>query len=734
MSLESPTLTVRREKTGITNLETLLPKTAPAQKSADQPAAPAGESVVLDVDEIAVAGATVVFSDLFPRFPFKTTLAPIDIKVTQLSTRPDTKGNYAVTLKTEAKEEIALDGTMSLAPLQVDGKVAIQAVILKKYAPYYSDLVLFDIESGTLNLSSRYQVSPGDKEPAVVASEAAVSVSALRLKRRDESEDFLRVPALSVTDTTIDLTQRQIVVGGVSTQKGFLGAKRLAGGELDLLKLVPPSPAAPGQATTPASAEQKPWVVTLKRLAVDQYTVKVEDRAPVEPITLAVEKIRLNAENLSTAKNSTGKIALSLLLDQTATVKVNTTVGLDPLRADGKVEITGVVLNRYAPYYKNLVAFDVQDGVLDAATGYRASQGKDAFDVKLAGLATSIKSLRLQTRDTKQEFLHIPVLAVKNTAVDLTQQDVSVGEMSTERGNVVVIRTRDGEINLASLLPRATAAAESLADAPGTARPAAGPGAVQPARPWIVKAGAIAVNQYRIHVTDEVPSESVKVVVEDLTVRAERLSTAPNSTPGKASVSLRLDQGTVSTEGTLDIAPVQADLQVVAKDIDLRPFQPYIADRVKIAITDGRVSTAGRLELSTKEPPGLQAKYTGEITLGKFAAVEKSTAEDILKWESLALTELSVGYNPLFVHAKKVALADFFAHLVIQPDGRLNLQEIAATEAASPQPRNPRLPPRRPKRLPRRVFRWTSASRRSPSRPGVSSSRIARSSPAIPPP
>ena len=142
VSLESPTLTVRREKTGITNLETLLPKTAPAQKTADQPAAPPGEAVVLDVDEIAVAGATVVFSDLFPRLPFKTTLAPIDVKVTQLSTRPDTKGTYAVTLKTEAKEEIALDGTMSLAPLQVDGKVAVQAVILKKYAPYYSDLVL----------------------------------------------------------------------------------------------------------------------------------------------------------------------------------------------------------------------------------------------------------------------------------------------------------------------------------------------------------------------------------------------------------------------------------------------------------------------------------------------------------------------------------------------------------------------------------------------------------------
>ena len=114
-----------------------------------------------------------------------------------------------------------------------------------------------------------------------------------------------------------------------------------------------------------------------------------------------------------------------MLLDQSATVKVNTALGLDPLRADGKAEIAGVILKRYAPYYKNLVAFDIQDGVLDVATGYRVAQVKEAFDIKLAGLSTSLKTLQLKTRDTNQQFLSIPTLAVKNTAVDLSQQDVS---------------------------------------------------------------------------------------------------------------------------------------------------------------------------------------------------------------------------------------------------------------------------------------------------------------------
>jgi len=684
-SLDAPELTVRREKTGITNLETLLPKTAPTQTPPDKAAAAPGDAVVLDVDEITIAGARVFFSDLLPRLPFKTTLAPIDVKVQQLSTRPDTKGTYNLTLTTEAKEQIVLDGSMSLAPILVDGKVDAQAVPLRKYAPYYSDMLLFDIETGKLDLSSRYRYAQGEKEPDITASEAALSVTGLRLKRQDEKEDFVRVPVFTVQDTAIDVTQRQVTVGVVSTQKGFVSAKRLPNGEVDLQKLMAPPPAGQTPVTPTAGADQKPWVVTVKRATVDQYTAKVEDRAAAEPITLTAEKIRVAADNITTAKNKTGKLSLSLLLDQSATVKVNTAVGLDPLRADGKAEIAGVVLKRYAPYYKNLVAFDIQDGILDVATGYRVAQNKDVFDIKLAGLATSLRTLQLRTRDTNQQFLSIPTLAVKNTAVDLSQQDVSVGDLSTAQGTVLVVRSRAGEINLTRLLPRATAAATSLADAPGAAPGAGPPTAGQSARPWTVKATAVSVDQYRIQFTDETPSEPVNVTVEDVTLKAENLSTAENQPAGKVALGLRLDKGTVSAEGAASVAPVTADLQVAVKEIDIRPFQPYVADNVKVTITGGLVSTKGRLELSIKEPQGLQAKFTGESSLAKLGAIDKVSADDILKWESVALQELSVGYNPLVVRAKKVALADFFAHVIIQPGGRLNLQEITDTgQSAKP--------------------------------------------------
>lgn len=80
--------------------------------------------------------------------------------------------------------------------------------------------------------------------------------------------------------------------------------------------------------------------------------------------------------------------------------------------------------------------------------------------------------------------------------------------------------------------------------------------------------------------------------------------------------------------------------------------------------------------MNIKEPTGLQGSFAGNAIVGKFAAVDSASSEDLLKWESFALGDLSVGFDPLLVRAKKVSLADFFARILIQPNGRLNLQDI----------------------------------------------------------
>ena len=147
-----------------------------------------------------------------------------------------------MSILSEVKETIKVEGEFSMDPLWAEGTLEMKSVPLKKYSPYYRDKILFDIEDGRLELSTRYKYLKGEKEPEVSLSGLSLLLSALRLKRPEENEEFLKIPNLSIKETELDLTKKEIKVGLFSTQKGDVFIKRLKNGEIDVLKLTPPPP------------------------------------------------------------------------------------------------------------------------------------------------------------------------------------------------------------------------------------------------------------------------------------------------------------------------------------------------------------------------------------------------------------------------------------------------------------------------------------------------------------
>jgi hypothetical protein len=171
-------------------------------------------------------------------------------------------------------------------------------------------------------------------------------------------------------------------------------------------------------------------------------------------------------------------------------------------------------------------------------------------------------------------------------------------------------------------------------------------------------------------------------MVDEIELKANNLSTAEGQ-KGNASLALRLNQrGTISTEGTVGINPISANLKMSLKDIEVKPFQPYFTDKVKITVTDGALSTTGNFALGYSGKKELKATYSGEASLNHFASIDKLTAEDFFKMDSLAFNDIHFDSDPFSMDIKGIALSDFYAHVLINPDGKLNLQEIMAKEGA----------------------------------------------------
>ncbi len=676
IAIQAPDLEIRRNRDGSFNFESLLPTKGETKKETktQEDSTP----FVIEIDEVSLSGGKVAFSDLSTKDPFKTTLSPVDLKILHLSNGKGKKTDYAASLVTEARETVKVKGSLSIDPLQGEGALELKNLPIRKYSPYYRDRIHFDLADGALDLATRVQHARGEKEMDLSLKELSLSLRSLRLKRKEEKEDFLRIPLLTVQETGLDLSRKEVKVGRVSTEKGTLAVTRLKDGTIDLMDLFP----SPPQGKEEKAAPGQPWLFTLGQFAMDQYTVKVRDLSLPTPVTLAAENIRMRGENISTGKGQKGNLALSLLLDRRATFSARNILSIDPLRVDGSAEIKRLPFRPYSPYYQDRILFRVEDGELEARTQYHYSKGEKGSEIRLTELSASLLGLKLQKREEQEPFLNIPSASLKGMSLDVNKKEMVVREISTGSGALQIKRSKSGEIDLSSLLPAATGDPAPAKEIPP-----------KDEKPWAFKVGKIAVDKYQITLEDRSPPEPTILSIQDLVFKAENFATTQGQ-KANASLAFRLNEkGNVAIEGSVGANPPAGDLRVALKGIPIKALQPYLSDRAKLVVTEGSMSTTGKLTLNSREGAGWQVSYKGDGSVDNFASIDKSMAEDFLKWESFSISGMDVGYNPLYVHIDGIALSNFYSRLIIHPDGSLNVQNILGRNAPQekfPAPSPPR--------------------------------------------
>jgi flagellar motor protein MotB len=175
---------------------------------------------------------------------------------------------------------------------------------------------------------------------------------------------------------------------------------------------------------------------------------------------------------------------------------------------------------------------------------------------------------------------------------------------------------------------------------------------------------------------DALPEEPVNVRVTPLNLKMVNLSTEKGAR-GNLDLALTLDKGgSISVKGPLGIDPLLTELAIDVKKINIRTFQPYFTDKIKINVTRGAVSADGRFALVQESAGKPRMKYNGKISVSNLATVDKAFSNDFINWKQLYFDRVDAGFDPLDVNIKGLSLTDFYARIMINSDGTLNVQNI----------------------------------------------------------
>jgi hypothetical protein len=490
---------------------------------------------------------------------------------------------------------------------------------------------------------------------------------------------LMSLPGLAVELASFDVFSKKLILDTVVLQSPELAIKRDKNGAINLASLIPKDKVEKQEDQkankTPAGEELS---IKAGEIRLINGKVTFEDDAMATPFRTVLEKINITARHFSNAANEATSIEASMNTDAGELLTHSGSATLQPLTAAGNLQLSHVVLKRYAAYYGKNFLFYLEDGVLNLASDYRYTG--EGGQTQVSGLTATLGRLRLRKLDEKEDFLRIPLLAIKNTDIDVSARTVTIGEVSSQKGTLAIKRGNDGGISLAKLtapLP-ATANIPAVAPPENEATPTA----------WLVTLKKLALDRYAVTVEDLAVSEPATFVADPVTLTGENLSSAKGSR-GKASVRLTLNKsGTLSATGPLGMDPTYADLKVSLKGVSLAALQPYFTDKINVAVTNGAVGASGHLKIVANRDNAMGVTFTGDATVSDLATIDKAASEDFLKWNSLAVNGIKAGNKPLRVEIDKIALTDFYSRLIVNADGTLNVQGImvrGSKESQSPE-------------------------------------------------
>ena len=721
LEFEQPVARLQQNELGQWDFEDVLHKLQPTSSPQED-----AEPVRLALYNIQIKDGRVELDDQVAGV--QHTIEALQLQLPFISTLPSQRA-----VKVQPQLSMRLNGSQLTSEAvstpfdtaqRTQAKLKIRQLDLAPYAAYVPADVPVRLQQGVAHAEMLVEFD-ATHEPVVQLQGSTLEVADLQVQDA-QGQALAGWSNLTVRLGDTRPLQRQVRLDAVSLQEPFGHLHRRANGDwlpVVATKVVdrPASPLVERDAS-PLEASLKQEVHTeaandsLKKIAanaewavlIDQFDVKHgwvdwrDDAAGGESAKLRADALQLQARNLAWPMNDAAQWSFSAQLqgvDRVArgAVRGSGQGGMSAGFASLVVEkLDAQALQAYAKQWVRLSV----GGLASLNAGIAWQQGR--LHVIVPEIAVEAVALGVQTAPQ----LSWTGLQVRNLSLDTDTQQVKVEHVALEAPKAQVQRDAQGRWMFEQWLQ------------PVVGAPAKGKETVVSAsgKPWQVLVEAVELSAGQVELRDAALSEQPLMVrLSDVQLRMQNVDSSKGT--AQAQLSARMAErtrrggwgkpGALSYRGTLQLDPLMAQGKVQIQALPLQAFEPYMAPYMNVRLLRAFASFDGDVQFAQKpKGPSLRLKGQGAIadvhvqTVGGDAQAAKAVqgaaaaaslrAEDLLRWKQLRLQGIDLELQPaqpLHLQVRSTELQDFYARVVVLPEGRLNLQNLlkgAGDQAAVP--------------------------------------------------
>ena len=531
-------------------------------------------------------------------------------------------------------------------------------------------------------ISLRFQRQVSIQEVTANPFKFTLTVRGIKVTDRNRPDVFLSVDEIFADLKGLSIFKWAIVTNELKIKKLYLNIAQYEDGSFNFSDLLESSSAQTGQTGSAPPPKLKLLPVSLNNISLIDGSIDFLDSST--GILHKVREMNITVPFISTMPYYVDYYILpsfsAIVNGDAYSIQGQTKVFQETRETFLDVAIKDLKIPTYLPYVPIKMNFTLLSGVMDLTSriSFVIQKNRGAV-LKVSG---DIALKNIDIADTqKRPLIKIPSVEISVASLEPLLQALHLSKLSVQSPNINVRRDKAGKLNLESLIPDIDSTAKKGIS---QQQPVKAEDNKKDKKELALSVDKIEIKDGKVFVNDAVPAEPVELQLNNLELTLEDFSLLKNA-KSRLSLSFLLDKkGAVSIQGPVSVEPLSGDLDVMVKAFAIPMFQSYFTEKMAIYITGGDISSSGKLVFTKADKKDLSAAFSGNLLISDFASIDKLQGEDFLKWKALSFNSMRAGLDPVFADISGISLADFYARIIINPDGTLNLTKILEEEKDMP--------------------------------------------------
>lgn len=183
----------------------------------------------------------------------------------------------------------------------------------------------------------------------------------------------------------------------------------------------------------------------------------------------------------------------------------------------------------------------------------------------------------------------------------------------------------------------------------------------------------LSVSNCTLRLEDLANDRPARLTLDQIAVTGTNLSNVP-LTNFAAAASLRWNtNGTLNTEINGSLGAPAVDIHLAFANIDLHPLDPYLDSKLSVFVIGSKLGMDGHIRLRGTNAGLPNVTFNGDTWLNDFDTVDGVLSEDLIKWDSVHISEISAGLNPPEVAVKQMNVDGFYVRGIIETNRAINV-------------------------------------------------------------